>query len=65
MGRYIRNKLLSLLLLLHCQPPYLGVVVVVHLLVGVDEDVVKVDGCRGDGVGQHQQQDEDVEPGHL
>ena len=46
-------------------PPYLSVIVVVHLLVGVNVDVVKVDGCRSDGIGQHQKKDKDMEPRHF
>ena len=37
----------------------------VHGLVWVDLVVVEVDGGRRDGVDEHQQQDEDVEPGRL
>ena len=44
---------------------YLCVVVVVHLLVGVDVEVVEVYRRGGHCVGQDQQEDERVEPRHL
>ena len=44
---------------------YLRVIVVVHLLVGVDVEVVEVDRRGGHRVGQDEQEDEGVEPGHL
>ena len=44
---------------------YLRIVVVVHLLVGVDVEMVEVYRGGGHCVGEDQQEDEGVEPRHL